>query len=87
MTEVVVKNAGGPILAASGAVLLRHDPASVAPLDTTGAGDSFNGGYLAARLQGQSIDRALCCGANLAARVIRHPGALIPMEQLTASGT
>lgn len=84
-TEVVVKNAGGPILAASGAVLFRHDPASVTPLDTTGAGDSFNGGYLTARLQGQGVDRALRCGADLAARVIRHPGALIPMDQLTAS--
>lgn len=84
-TEVVVKNAGGPILAASGAVLFRHDPASVTPLDTTGAGDSFNGGYLAARLQGQGVNRALRCGADLAACVIRHPGALIPMDQLTAS--
>lgn len=84
-TEVVVKNAGSTILAASGADLFRHDPASVTPIDSTGAGDSFNAGYLAARLQGQGVDQALRLGADLAARVIRHPGALMPVDQLTVS--
>lgn len=83
-TEVVVKNASGTILAAAGPDRFHHDPAPVTPIDSTGAGDSFNGGYLAARLQGRGVDQALRCGAGLAARVIRHPGALIPLDQLTA---
>ena len=50
------------------------------PVDTTGAGDSFNGAYLASRIQdhgiGQSVDAAL----RLAALVVRHRGAVIPKD-------
>ncbi|WP_292646383.1 sugar kinase, partial [Mesorhizobium sp.] len=47
--EVVVKNGEAPALIAKGGTL-RDVPAIhvAAPADTTGAGDSFNGGYLAA---------------------------------------
>ncbi len=54
-------------------------------VDTTAAGDSFAGGYLARRLQGQSPAEAAAFGNRLAARVIQHPGAVIPrtaMEDL-----
>jgi len=49
-----------------------------AVVDTTAAGDSFNGGYLGAYLSGQSQARALQAGHELAARVIQHRGAIIP---------
>ena len=48
------------------------------PVDTTGAGDSFNAAYLAARLEGASLQEAVHAGQNLAAHVIRHPGAIAP---------
>lgn len=48
--------------------------------DTTAAGDSFNGGYLAAHLTGASEMNALRAGHGLAARVIRHHGAILPRE-------
>ncbi|MEM6309544.1 MAG: sugar kinase [Pseudomonadota bacterium] len=47
-------------------------------IDTTAAGDSFCGGYLAARLTGSDQAEALRAGHDQAARVIQHPGAIIP---------
>ncbi|WP_417358032.1 sugar kinase [Gallaecimonas pentaromativorans] len=50
-------------------------------VDTTAAGDSFNGGYLAARLDGQSPLEAAKQGAALARRVIGYRGAIIDKSQ------
>ncbi len=50
--------------------------------DTTGAGDSLNAGYLAARLHGLSPTEALLRGATLAGAVIGQPGAIIPRYQM-----
>ena len=47
-------------------------------VDSTAAGDSFNAGYRAARLLGADPPRAARLGNRLAARVIAHPGAIIP---------
>ena len=47
-------------------------------VDSTAAGDSFNAGYLAARLLGADPLRAARLGNRLAARVIAYPGAIIP---------
>jgi 2-dehydro-3-deoxygluconokinase len=47
-------------------------------VDSTAAGDSFNAGYLAARLFGAGPGEAARLGNRLAARVIAHPGAIIP---------
>lgn len=49
----------------------------VTPVDTTGAGDSFNGSYLASRLQGDEPEEATRQAHATAARVIQHYGALI----------
>ena len=47
-------------------------------VDTSGAGDSFNGAYLAARLQGKTPQEAARAGLALAAKVVGQPGAVIP---------
>ena len=47
-------------------------------LDTTAAGDSFNGGYLGALLAGQGQAAALQAGHAMAARVVQFRGAIIP---------
>jgi 2-dehydro-3-deoxygluconokinase len=47
-------------------------------VDTTSAGDAFNGAYLAARLAGEDRRTAAEAGTRLAAEVIAHPGALLP---------
>ena len=46
-------------------------------VDTTAAGDSFNGGYLAALLRGEDESRCLLAGHDIASRVVGAPGALI----------
>ena len=46
-------------------------------VDTTAAGDSFNGGYLAALLRGDDEKRCLLAGHAIASRVVGAPGALI----------
>lgn len=51
-------------------------------VDTTAAGDSFGAGYLSRRLCGASSAEAAAFGNRLAARVIQHPGAVIPLEAM-----
>jgi 2-dehydro-3-deoxygluconokinase len=81
--EVVVKNGAEPAFVAS-----RESRGWVAPkpgaksVDPTGAGDSFNGAYLAARAKGASPLEAAEQAHGLAAIVIGHKGALVPHEKL-----
>lgn len=51
-------------------------------VDTTAAGDSFAAGYLVQRLRGATAAESAAFGNRLAARVIQHPGALIPREAM-----
>ncbi len=77
--EVVVKlGADGALISEGGASLLVPCPAAIAPVDTTGAGDSFNAGYVAARLTGADPAAAVLAGHRLAGQVIQHRGALLP---------
>jgi 2-dehydro-3-deoxygluconokinase len=85
VAEIVVKNGDDP------ATILhygdrRSSPAeSVTPVDTTGAGDSFNGAYLAARLLGDTPADAARRAHQVAAAVIQVRGALAPYETLRAA--
>ncbi|MBX2858062.1 MAG: hypothetical protein KTR17_05315 [Cellvibrionaceae bacterium] len=49
-------------------------------IDTTGAGDAFNAGYLSARIQGSSPREAAQLGIHLASIVIRNRGAIVKRE-------
>lgn len=50
------------------------------PVDTSGAGDAFNAGYLAARLRGARMDEAAVAGHALAGWCIMRPGAIPPLD-------
>jgi len=53
-------------------------PETIKPIDTTGAGDSFNAAYLSSRLRGEATEDAALAGHRLAGQVLKVPGALIP---------
>lgn len=80
--EVVVKC--GPDGALVGTGTLVPATRNPAPVDTTSAGDSFNAGYLAARLAGLDAVAAAGQGNHLAGAVIAHPGAIIPRDKMPA---
>ena len=48
-------------------------------VDTTAAGDSFNGAYLAAKFSGASQAEALAKGHECACHVVQHRGAIAPL--------
>ena len=73
--EVVVK--AGELGAYSTETGWIAPPQKIAPVDTTGAGDSFNGAYLAARIQGMSVAEAIMQGHALTAKVLLTNGAII----------
>lgn len=84
--EVVVKNGTEPTLVAAAGTTEAVAPAQkVRPVDTTGAGDSFNGGYLAARLGGTDPVSATRQAQAVAATVVMERGALAPPDRLRAS--
>jgi len=57
---------------------LQVDAMNAIPIDTTGAGDSFNGTYLACRIQGVTPENAARHAHAIAAQVVAHKGAVIP---------
>ena len=83
--EIVVKNGAGDVVCAVDGHLARSPTPRVAdPVDTTGAGDAFNAGYLAGRLVGMDPIAACGLGQATAGEVIRHFGALAPAESLAS---
>ena len=76
---VLTLDAAGCMLSADGAEAVLPAPATMVK-DTSGAGDSFNGAYLAARLAGLAPLEAAHAGLNLAARVVTWPGAVVPAD-------
>jgi 2-dehydro-3-deoxygluconokinase len=72
--ETIVK------LGAEGACLpdgnIIAPPEVLQPVDTSGAGDAFNGGYLAARMNGASVEDAVMAGHKLAGWCVMRAGAI-----------
>ena len=82
--ELVIKRgAASTLLRLSHAAVQEVPTQKVAQVvDTTAAGDSFAGAYLAARLSGASPAESAAEGNRLAALVVQHRGALIPVAAM-----
>ena len=79
IVEVILKNGSSPCLVAAGQDIVRFPVAFQGRVaDTTAAGDSFNAGYISARLCGHDVAASVRAGQTLAGRVIQYPGAIIP---------
>ena len=78
--EVVVKLGAAGCLLDDGRAVEPFDP--IEPVDTCGAGDAFNAGYLAARLGGADPAIAAARANRLAGWVVSRVGALPPKDPL-----
>lgn len=76
--EVIVKNGGAEVhFSGTNGAGIVDGLAREVPVDTTSAGDSFNAGFLAARLDGAAPETAIRRAHELSRKVIRHRGALV----------
>ena len=72
--ETVVKLGSSGCRLPDGSIL--PPPEVLRPVDTSGAGDAFNGGYLAERMNGASVDDAARAGHALAGWCVMRGGAI-----------
>jgi 2-dehydro-3-deoxygluconokinase len=79
--EIIVKNGLNSVLTCVKGYIEAH---SIIPaekvIDTTSAGDAFNGVWLGARLSGHDMSHAVAMGAHAAKTVIQFPGAIAPED-------
>lgn len=85
--EWVVRGEPGETITSTGGRQAAEFAAPEAVVDTTGAGDSFDAAYLAARLSGYDVPAAVRAGHALAGIVVTQRGAIIPREATPDLGT
>ncbi|MEI6894693.1 MAG: sugar kinase [Colwellia sp.] len=82
VNELIIKNGEQGIL-----VVVNGEKSefSITPVenvvDTTSAGDSFNGVYLGARTEGYSVNDSITLASKAAGFVIQHRGAIAPADE------
>lgn len=86
VAEIVIKRGAQSCILADRHTITESPTQPLTAIDTTGAGDSFNAGYLTARLLNHEPAHAAAVAHQLAGVVIGHRGAIIPtaaMPQLS----
>ena len=88
VAETVVKNGSGPVVCAMpGEQYWLPTPPVSGIVDTTGAGDAFNAGYLAARCHGRGQSEAVAAGQAVSAEVLKSAGARASRNTIRALGS
>lgn len=89
-TSLVVKNGAKGATGFQSGATMRVDAVPSPVFDTIGAGDSFNAGYLLARMEGSDLTDALAAGCRAAAAIITRfprrsikPGELAEVVELS----
>ncbi|MEU9604249.1 PfkB family carbohydrate kinase [Streptomyces sp. NPDC048057] len=77
---VVTLGEGGALVATAGAVTARVPARAVEALDSTGAGDAFTGGFLAAWLSGADTVTAASAGCRAGTEAVTLPGGRPPLS-------
>lgn len=77
-TEVVLRRGASPCIIWSEGMQVEIATQKVTALDTTGAGDSFNGTYIGHRLSGDDVTTSARQAHGVAANVVQHKGAITP---------
>jgi 2-dehydro-3-deoxygluconokinase len=85
-TGALKRGASGPLPIPPTDAPLPDFPPAERVVDTTAAGDSFNGGFLASFLSGGSLADAMLAGHRCAARVVGFRGAIAPREAADGAG-
>ncbi len=81
--EIIIKlGASGCLVAPPGEASIHVSAMAVPVVDTTAAGDSFNGAYLAARIFGLTPLASAELACRLAERVVGKVGAIIPANAM-----
>jgi len=78
----IKRGARGPLSPNSSTLTALHFPAAESVVDTTAAGDSFNGAYIAAYLSGADEAACLLAGHRCASKVVGAGGAIIPRQSM-----
>jgi len=80
--EIIIKNGADSVISVMQNEIKKHIISPITEVvDTTSAGDSFNGTYLGAVLNGYSIAKAIALASKAASYVIQHKGAIVEKEQ------
>lgn len=87
VAETTVKNGSRPVICAMpGEQHWLPTPPVAGIVDTTGAGDAFNAGYLAARCHGLGQAEAVAAGQAVSAEVLKSAGARAHRDTIHALG-
>lgn len=88
VSEIIVKNGPQSVFSFVDSKQEEHTIIAVDNVvDTTSAGDAFNGAYLGSRLNNINIADSINLGATAAGTVIQHKGAIIPKQNFNHAMT
>ena len=74
-TVIIKRGAQGAIGKSRGGSVCRFPAAKAVLVDSTGAGDSFAGGYIASWIENQEVETAILAAIQVAARCVAIVGA------------